>query len=265
MVSQFSAELTILKAFSVPLMESMDIGMGEGVPFNIPSIAEIEKYELERLRKFSASHFPGMKIHAVVKYCDPASAIEEEVKRGGIDLVMMPTHGHGVFRRLLLGSITTKVLHDVSCAVWTGSHAALAASHPAFPYKSIVCALDLTEEAAAVLSGAVALAGAWTASLHIVHTVETPPAAYEIDYGPFRKALMEAAEYVLREVRTKAAVDAPISVESGPVADVIRERVAAYHADVVVTGRGHAHDGASRVRSVLYEIIREAPCPVLSI
>ncbi len=114
MVRQLSSDLTVLKAFNVTMMETMDIGMGEGVSYNIPSVPDIEKYERERLRKFSTNHFPDMEIHAAVKYCDPATAIEEEVKRGGIDLVMMSTHGHGVFRRSLLGSIATKVLHDVS-------------------------------------------------------------------------------------------------------------------------------------------------------
>ena len=33
---------------------------------------------------------------------------------------MMPTHGCGPLRRFLLGSVTAKVLHDVSTAVWTG-------------------------------------------------------------------------------------------------------------------------------------------------
>ncbi len=31
----------------------------------------------------------------------------------------MPTHGYDRFRGMLLGSVVSKVLHDVDCAVWT--------------------------------------------------------------------------------------------------------------------------------------------------
>ena len=36
--------------------------------------------------------------------------------------MIMPTHGYGVFRRFLLGSVTSKVLHDLGCPVLTGAH-----------------------------------------------------------------------------------------------------------------------------------------------
>jgi hypothetical protein len=35
--------------------------------------------------------------------------------------------------------------------------------------------------------------------------------------------------------------------------------------DLIVTGRGHSQDGIGRAWSQLFPIIREAPCPVLSI
>ena len=59
------------------------------------------------------------------------------------DLILMPTHGHGPFRRLLLGSVTSKVLHDAECPVWTGVHENK--DRPAEPMtlKHVVCAVDL--------------------------------------------------------------------------------------------------------------------------
>ncbi len=265
MVERFDAELTLLHAFGVPPLDPMSVGYGEGVVFEIPSIPETEKHQAGRLGEYAGAHFPRTKVHAAVKYADPASAIEAEVRHGGIDLVMMPTHGDGAFRRLLLGSVTTKVLHDASCAVWTGTHAVLSTGKPALPLQSIVCALDLVGESSAVLCGAAVLAKTYGASLHIAHSVENPPAAYEIDYGPFRKELIEAAESVLRKIRSEAQVDATITVDSGSAADLIHQCVAAYHAGLVVTGRGHSQGGLSRVWSVLYAIVRESPCPVLSL
>ena len=92
------------------------------------------------------------------------------------DLVMLATRGHGPMRRFLLGSITAKVLHDVGAAVWTGMGAALS-DHPVkIPYQSIVCALDDSKEAEAVLRAAASVASAYRAQLWIVHVVPTPPA-----------------------------------------------------------------------------------------
>ena len=48
----------------------------------------------------------------------------------------------GRVRRFLLGSVTAKVLHDVSAAVWTGVGAELSEHPVKIPYQSIVCALD---------------------------------------------------------------------------------------------------------------------------
>ena len=53
---------------------------------------------------------------------EAASRIVAFAKSHDIDLIMMPTHGLGPFRRFLIGSITAKVLHDAHCPVWTGVH-----------------------------------------------------------------------------------------------------------------------------------------------
>jgi hypothetical protein len=34
-------------------------------------------------------------------------------------MILMPTHGYGPFRQMLLGSVTAKVLHDSKCPVLT--------------------------------------------------------------------------------------------------------------------------------------------------
>jgi nucleotide-binding universal stress UspA family protein len=36
---------------------------------------------------------------------------------------MMATHGTGLFRSLLIGSVTAKVLHDARCPVWIATRA----------------------------------------------------------------------------------------------------------------------------------------------
>jgi nucleotide-binding universal stress UspA family protein len=96
--------------------------------------------------------------------------------------------------------------------------------------------------------------------------VETPPSAYEVDFGPFRKELMDAAEAELQKLRAEAGLDgATITVGSGAIAEVVRTEAANHGADLVIAGRGHAQGSFARVWSALYSIVRESPCPVLSI
>src|SRR5690349_7185576 len=51
---------------------------------------------------------------------DPAECVTRTAHNNEVDLIMMPTHAHGRFRRFLLGSVTAKVLHDTEFPVWTG-------------------------------------------------------------------------------------------------------------------------------------------------
>ena len=72
---------------------------------------------------FGADVFSGIPVVRELRQGDPAHQIVSYADERKIDLIMMPTHGHGPFRALLLGSVTAKVLHDTHCLVWTGVHA----------------------------------------------------------------------------------------------------------------------------------------------
>jgi nucleotide-binding universal stress UspA family protein len=265
LVNRFEADLIVLRAFEFPPVGLMDLGYAGGLAAPIVSQADIQAAEEARLNEFVTKHMGGLKLRTMLKEGEAGRAICDVIQHDGMDLVMIPTRGQGAFRRMLLGSVTGKVMHDASCAVWTDTHAALAAHKPAIPYKSIVCAVGFSEESRAVLHGAAAMAKTYGAALHIVHSVETPPAAYEVDFGPFRKELIDAAETELQKLRAEAGLDATIHIGSGAIAEVVRAEVERTKSDLVVTGRGHAQGTMSSVWSALYSVVRESPCPVLSI
>jgi nucleotide-binding universal stress UspA family protein len=56
-------------------------------------------------------------VHVVVKEGDPASAIVDTAAEEGMDLIVMSTHGRSGFTRWMMGSVTTKVLHEAACPV----------------------------------------------------------------------------------------------------------------------------------------------------
>lgn len=69
------------------------------------------------LDKFVTEHLPGVAARSILKVGEPAALITRTAHERDLDLIMMPSHGYGPFRSLLLGSITAKVLHDARCPV----------------------------------------------------------------------------------------------------------------------------------------------------
>src|SRR5208282_293494 len=98
---------------------------------------------------------------------DPAAKIAEFTRDNAVDLVMMPTHGHGLFRSLLMGSVTSKVLHDVHCPVWTAAHAEK--QHAPQAPRKILCALDGSGKSLALAQWAVDFSHELGASLQLLH------------------------------------------------------------------------------------------------
>ena len=260
MVGHFSAQLTLLHAYGVGALPYTELAV---VDPNWPE--EVRRREEQRLREFVTETFPGQHVDSIPEEGEPGRAIDKVVQHQGTDLVMMPTHGRGPVRRLLLGSVTAKVLHDVSAAVWTGAGRMVDSRLHRNSYNSILCAVDLSDETEAVVRAAAALAASYQARLSLVHVVELPPPNIDVDFTPFRKDLIDAANDRLRELKNKLGIDAPHTSIDGMTADGVCQEAVQKEADLIVVGRGRAQGALSRIWSRLYAIVRESPCPVLSI
>src|SRR6266853_3911956 len=94
--------------------------------------------------------FTGVAVHRVAAVGDPVRVITCFAHEQGVNLIMMPTHGYGPFRSLLLGSVTAKVLHDAECPVWTGVHMEEPPALDHLACRALVCAVDATPKSAAV-------------------------------------------------------------------------------------------------------------------
>lgn len=261
MACHFSAELTMCHAYA-----PLEAIVHSELLVSDPELqAKSQALEEDRLRQFAGQVLPGQKLETIVELGEPGNVIDRVAEQQRADLVMLATRGHGPVRRFLLGSITAKVLHDVSTAVWTGVGAALMDHSARIPYQSIVCALDDSQEAEAVLRAAASIASAYRAQLWIVHIVPTPPAYPDLDLREHTKLLTEASQARLRELKAKVGVDAPQTVVDALLAEGIHHEVVRRKGDLLVTGRGHSIGTFSRMWSHLYSIIRDSPCPVLSV
>jgi nucleotide-binding universal stress UspA family protein len=219
------------------------------------------------LETFTETELPKVDATCHVEMGDPAAVITEYAENENIGLIMMPTHGYGAFRRALLGSVTAKVLHDAKVPVWTAAHAP-EPSHRAHPKpRFILCALDLKPESRHTLEFAIEIAGETDASVELLHV------APEDAIGPIQaesrihELLVETARSRLVKIQEAAgATDVEMVLAGGSVADMVRDTAIKKRADLVVIGRGCIQQGlGGRLRANAYAILREAPCPVLSV
>jgi nucleotide-binding universal stress UspA family protein len=234
-------------------------GVGTHAPV---SAASLEIEFKSRLNKWAVGELDGLNVERVVRSGDPSKEIHRYVSEQGVDLIMMPTHGTGAFRSLLIGSVASKVLHDAACPVWTATHAKQQESH-VFP-RRIMCAVDDRPRARDLMSWASQFSRECGAELKLVHAV---PSVGDWLALPGERAL---EDQVRRDARAKveayrnaAGVDAPLRVVIGDIAKSIAEEVRQEDADLLIIARGSA--ATERLRAHAYSIIHRAPRPVLSV
>ena len=262
MAKKYNAEVTLLHVLEMPSGLIPD-WYGGTVP--VIDINTIWQAETEAAQSYLTDRFQGLKVHRVVVQGDAAQAIDDYARENGMDLIMMPTHGYGLFRTLLLGSVTAKVLHDTPCPVWTGVHVEDApAVSPEF--ATIMCAVDRTEDSVPTMRFACRLAHDNHARLFLVHAIPGAEVAPEKYFDADLRAYLEQdARKTIDKLQEAAGVGAPLCLGAGEVSHVVRDSALGHSADLVVIGRGKATRSLGRLRSNVYSIIRDAPCPVLSV
>jgi nucleotide-binding universal stress UspA family protein len=195
---------------------------------------------------------------------DPAVKIAEFTRDNAVDLVMLPTHGHGLFRGLLLGSVTSKVLHDVHCPVWTAAHAEK--QHAGEQPRKILCALDGSETSLALAKWAADFsrqAGAGLQLLHVVRTI-SDWLSLESEQELQEKLRTESRNRIETSLKS-GGLDLPLRVAVGEIVATITEEARQEGADLIVLGRGAMHQTLGRLRTHAHAIIQRSPCPVLSV
>ena len=193
------------------------------------------------LNRFIEQEFAGEQVTGELAEGDAESQIVDFASNDPGTLIMMPTHGYSAFRALLLGSVTAKVLHDTHCPVWTGVHT-----------KEVKWAAGFASEQGM--------------ELKLVHAVPgTNAPTLEENVSNAYKFLFDVAREQLARMQANAGTKLDICLLGGQAGPVVREAAVEHNVDLVVIGRGVMQAPLGRLRSRAYAIIREAPCPVISI
>jgi len=262
MAVRFGAKITLISV-AQPYFYT---GMGDpGGPVMIDT-DEVQRELAERLDSTLVKEFAHLPVDRVAELGDPAQTIVSFAKTNQVDLIMMPTHGYGPFRNLLLGSVTAKVLHDAECPVWTAAHMEDPPAREHVGMRSVLCAVDGTPKSVQLIRYASCMAADCGATLRLAHVIpgieSWPGRQSDRD---FEEDMRLQARKTVEELQTTAGVEAPLCVAVGNIAEGIREEARRHGADLIVIGRGVLHETLGRLRTHAYGIIRHSPCPVLSV
>ena len=217
------------------------------------------------LDQFAGGMFSGVPVVRELLEGDPAHQIVSYADEHKVDLIMMPTHGHGTFRALLLGSVTAKVLHETRCLVWTGIHAEEMTAHSPDRWKRILCAVE-TDHSESILTWASQFAQQQSLDLQLVHAVAGADGMWTEESDPSMYGfLFHAARERLAKLQAGAGTNFDTRLLGGNVGSAVHQAAMDYDADLIVIGRGAIQTTLGRLKNSASAIIRAAPCPVISI
>jgi nucleotide-binding universal stress UspA family protein len=252
LAERFHSEITFLHVQD-PLAAETDLN------------ADREEHIEKQLRDFLCAAFAHLDVKRVLLSGEPADEIVAYANNHGSDLIMMPTHGYGVFRRRLLGSVTAKVLHDSDCPVWTGAHLAQGPPVEWINPTVILCAAGDDTQSEKALVWASVLALELDAALVLVHVESRLDSPGEEYYSrEFREHVLAEANRKMDELQRAAGTRADLIIGSGNIAGAVSKTANDWKADLLVIGRG-GNAASGRLSLNTYGIIRESPCPVVSV
>ncbi|MGC2547133.1 MAG: universal stress protein, partial [Silvibacterium sp.] len=197
---------------------------------------------------------------------DAATQIAQVARDGGFDLIIMPTHS-GIFRQMLLGSTTAKVLNDADCPVLTSRHALTITPRP-LEHRKWLCAIGLNADSERVLRYASQLAAQARSKLSIVHAVRAgdPDLPIQLDLEEqVDSAERQQASRRIADLQRIVGLEVPVRVVVGPVKEALLEAARQSDADVLMIGRSPQPGADGRMRDLTYAMIRDSPFPVLSV
>jgi nucleotide-binding universal stress UspA family protein len=212
---------------------------------------------------------PGRGVETILLRGRPATAIVDDARTFGADLLILGSRGHGQLETMLLGSVSAEVVDHAPCPVLIarGTH-----------LRSILLADDGSAgaaEAAELLArwpiftghrvtilGASEVAIPWSAG--------TAPGLYDQVLASYTESVQEARREVAAIVSatadrlSNAGLTTGIEVRDGDPAAVIVKTAAELGADLVVCGtRGLTGLSRLLLGSVARNVLVHAPCSVL--
>lgn len=218
------------------------------------------------LRAKAPSETRSLGLVEVVRFAPSAdTAIVDYAAEIDADLVVIGTHGRTGWQRWSLGSTAEGVLRRAPCPVLTVGPEARDGGGPVLAPLAFESSSDAALEAAAAVAQS---RGVGVVALHVIEPVVIP-APYAVAFDPLTQPeVRERAEEAMTRWVASVGDAVPVTIEvRGDRAAPAIVASAREHGASLIVQASHGRRGLSRwlLGSVAELVVREAPCPVLTL
>ena len=167
----YESTITVLHVFSTAPVAASAPGATDHEPI-VLTRADRDQMLVEIQRFIEVKSAEGIPVEAMIREGSAASEILNQAVALSADLLVIGTHGRSGFERLLLGSVTEKVLRKAACPVLSvPPRLPDALPETAVVFKGILCPVDFSDCSMNALNYAMSLAQEADAHLTVLHVM----------------------------------------------------------------------------------------------
>ena len=206
-----------------------------------------------------------------------ADEISRIVEEQDMDLVISATRGRSGLKRLILGSVTERLMRTLSCpllVVHSPDKALASSDDQEVNMKSILIGCDFSPDSEVAFEHGLSLAQEFQSELHLAHVVETSiyqqlhktesPVEEELQQEIQTRVIKKLQDMVPEEARNWCKPQTSL-LEGHPYEELVKY-AEKNKIDMIVLGtRGHGLVKSLFIGSTTDRVVRNAPCPVLSV
>lgn len=221
----------------------------------------------ERLQEFvKANSYHATQPELVASEGTAPDCILAYAEKHKADLIVIGTHGRRGYDRMVLGSVTNRVMRRASCpvlAICKPQQESVAENEGKHQLHRILYCTDFSQNSEQALRYAISATEEYDAELTLLHVVEDKrnPAKAE---AAITAATEQLDNLVQNEIGKALKIKTVVRV-GRPYQQII-EHAAETHTDTIVMGvRGRGAVDLAVFGSTTYRVLQLGPCPVLAV
>ena len=206
-----------------------------------------------------------------------ADELSRIVEEKGIDLVITATRGRSGLKRLILGSVTERLMRTLTCpllVIHSPDKEFVSADDQEVKMQSILVGCDFSPDSGVAFDYGLSLAQEFQSELHLAHVIETSiyqelhkteaHMEAEIQQHIHNRLIQKLQNMVPEEARNWCKPHTSL-LDGHPYEEIVKYAEQHKIGMIVLGTRGHGLVKSLLIGSTTDRVVRRAPCPVLSV